>query len=81
MTKGLLPQSCVFGSPAQLELCTLQCVPGCQSLPFLLFSALSRDHPLGEQQAAKVTASQTPMHVTKGIIEAGESRLDLTRLP
>ena len=34
-----------------------------------------------EQQAANVTASQTPMHGIRGNIKAGESRLDLTRSP
>ena len=33
----------------------------------LLFSAPLCDHPIGEQQAANVTASQTPMHWTKGV--------------
>ena len=47
----------------------------------VLFSAPSRDHLLGEEQQADVTACQTPMHGTKGDIKDGESRLGSTRLP
>ena len=48
---------------------------------FVLFSALSRDHLLGKQQAANMTASKTPMHATRGNINAFGSGLGLTRSP
>ena len=41
-------------------------MPRCPILPFVLLFAPSRDHPLGEQQAANVTAFQALMHGTIG---------------
>ena len=59
----------------------LNCAPRCPILHFLLLFAPSRDHPLREQQAAKVMASRTLMHGTKGDIKALISRLGSPRWP
>ena len=48
---------------------------------FLLISAPLRDDPIGEQQAASVTASQTPMQKTMGDVKACGSNLGLRRSP
>ena len=49
------------------------CTPCCLSSPLC-------DHPLGEQQAASMTASQSRIHGTKRDIKASKSRLGSARL-